>query len=68
MFKCLECGRKFKTTKAAERAANRGCPGCGGVDIDLDTDKPLPPTIKINVGGTVVDYDDPPLRRRMLGK
>jgi hypothetical protein len=38
MFKCLECGRKFKTTKAAEKAAfgDRGCPGCGGSDIDLD--------------------------------
>lgn len=38
MFKCMECGRKFKTAKAAERAAfgDRGCPGCGGSDIDLD--------------------------------
>jgi Zn finger protein HypA/HybF involved in hydrogenase expression len=35
-FKCLECGRKFKTVKAAERAANSGCPKCGGVDVDLD--------------------------------
>lgn len=41
MFKCMECGRKFRTTKAAERAANNGCPGCGGVDIDLDNE-PLP--------------------------
>jgi hypothetical protein len=39
MWKCLECGRKFPTTNAAERAANNGCPGCGGVDIDLDVDK-----------------------------
>ena len=75
MFKCIECGRKFKTVKAAEKAANKGCPGCGGVDIDLDTScgspegtQPgsLPPTIKSNIGGTIVDYDDPPLRRRML--
>lgn len=36
MFACLECGRKFKTMKAAEKAANDGCPKCGGVDIDLD--------------------------------
>ena len=36
-FKCYECGRQFKTVKAAERAADRGCPKCGGVDIDLDT-------------------------------
>jgi hypothetical protein len=39
MWKCLECGRKFRTTNAAERAANNGCPGCGGVDIDLDMEK-----------------------------
>jgi hypothetical protein len=32
----MECGKKFRTTKAAERAANDGCPGCGGVDIDID--------------------------------
>jgi hypothetical protein len=36
MWKCLECGKKFRTVKAAERAANNGCPGCGGVDIDVD--------------------------------
>src|SRR5262249_20784568 len=35
-FKCLECGRKFKTVRAAERASMNGCPKCGGVDIDLD--------------------------------
>lgn len=35
MFACQECGRKFRTVAAAERAADRGCPGCGGVDIDL---------------------------------
>jgi len=43
MWKCLECGRKFRTANAAERAANNGCPGCGGVDIDLDVK--TPPTI-----------------------
>ena len=36
MFACQECGRKFRTAKAAERALNDGCPGCGGSDIDLD--------------------------------
>jgi predicted nucleic acid-binding Zn-ribbon protein len=41
MWKCLECGRKFKTAKAAERAANNGCPKCGGVDVD---DVPEEPT------------------------
>lgn len=36
-FVCNECGYKFRTVKAAERAAfgERGCPGCGGADIDL---------------------------------
>ena len=35
MFQCMECGRKFRTVKAAERACMNGCPKCGGVDIDL---------------------------------
>jgi predicted nucleic acid-binding Zn-ribbon protein len=39
MWKCLECGRRFRTARAAERAANNGCPHCGGVDIDLDVDE-----------------------------
>ena len=36
-FKCQECGHKFRTVKAAERAAfgDNGCPKCGGSDIDL---------------------------------
>jgi DNA polymerase II large subunit len=36
-FSCLECGHKFKTVKAAERASfgPNGCPKCGGSDIDL---------------------------------
>jgi predicted nucleic acid-binding Zn-ribbon protein len=37
-FRCMECGRRFRTVRAAERAANEGCPKCGGVDIDIDTD------------------------------
>jgi predicted nucleic acid-binding Zn-ribbon protein len=45
MFKCQECGRKFRTVKSAEKASNNGCPGCGGVDIDLDTDAPVRPTL-----------------------
>jgi len=35
MFKCQECGRKFRSVKAAERAVWNGCPGCGGSDIDM---------------------------------
>ena len=34
-YACLECGKKFKTSKSAERAVNCGCPNCGGSDIDL---------------------------------
>jgi len=43
-FQCQECGRKFRTVKAAEKAAfgDRGCPKCGSSDIDFGS--PLPPT------------------------
>lgn len=34
-FGCMECGRRFRTVKSAERAQSEGCPGCGGSDIDL---------------------------------
>ncbi len=36
-FACQECGHKFRTIKAAEKAAfgDNGCPKCGGSDIDL---------------------------------
>lgn len=33
-FYCQECGKKFSTVKAAEKAASVGCPKCGGCDID----------------------------------
>ena len=36
-FACMECGRKFRTTAAAERAYSEGCPKCGGCDIDVVT-------------------------------
>lgn len=38
-FACQECGHKFRTIKAAERAAfgPNGCPKCGGADIDLSS-------------------------------
>lgn len=37
LFECRECGRKFRTVKAAQAAmfGDRGCPGCGGSDIDV---------------------------------
>lgn len=36
LFQCLECGKKFYSAKAAEKASfgDEGCPGCGGSDID----------------------------------
>jgi predicted nucleic acid-binding Zn-ribbon protein len=41
-FACVECGHKFKTVKAAEKAAysDAGCPKCGGSDIDLAAAEP----------------------------
>jgi predicted nucleic acid-binding Zn-ribbon protein len=41
-FKCQECGKKFKTVRAAEHASYHGCPKCGGCDIDLDTESSRP--------------------------
>ncbi len=37
LYACQECGRKFYSTAAAQRASfgDNGCPGCGGSDIDL---------------------------------
>ena len=36
LFVCNECGRKFYSLKAAEKASfgPSGCPGCGGSDIE----------------------------------
>lgn len=36
-FACQECGHKFRTVKAAEKASfgPDGCPKCGGSDIDI---------------------------------
>lgn len=36
-WKCQECGKRMTLTQA-ERAVNgtRGCPKCGGTDIDLE--------------------------------
>lgn len=35
MFVCLECGKIYRSTKAAEKAAYSGCSKCGSVDIDI---------------------------------
>jgi predicted nucleic acid-binding Zn-ribbon protein len=42
-FSCMECGHVFKSVKAAERAAfsSKGCPKCGGSDIDLSPTKKM---------------------------
>jgi len=34
-FQCMECGKAFYSFKAAEKAADVGCPICGGVDVDV---------------------------------
>lgn len=43
-FACMECGHKFRTVKAAEKASfgPEGCPKCGGSDIDLADATPKP--------------------------
>lgn len=41
-FACMECGKRFRTAKAVEKAQSVGCPKCGGCDIDLD-DRELAP-------------------------
>ena len=40
LFECQECGKKFFTTRAAEKASfgDLGCGGCGGSDIDVYVD------------------------------
>jgi len=45
-FACMECGKRFRTLKAAERAmfGPKGCPKCGGSDINLDD--PSPPKVR----------------------
>jgi len=35
LFKCQECGKKFATLRAAEKASWSGCPKCGGCDVDI---------------------------------
>jgi len=42
MFVCLECGKKYRSVKAARNALNDGCSKCGGCDIDIDVN-PGPP-------------------------
>jgi len=41
-FACNECGHRFRTVAAAEKASfgPDGCPGCGGADIDLGAAAP----------------------------
>ncbi len=39
-FQCMECGKRFRSAITAERAIRNGCPGCGGVDIDIAVPEP----------------------------
>ena len=38
-FACMECGKRFRTIAAAEKASSEGCPKCGGCDVDLSTEE-----------------------------
>ncbi len=42
MYQCQDCGHKFRTIASAQRAAesDKGCPGCGGSDVDLGSKTP----------------------------
>ena len=51
VFVCQECGKKFRTVGAAELASNEGCPGCGGVDIDVG--RLERPAVRFKVGDRV---------------
>jgi len=42
-FQCMECGKKFYSVNAAERATRNGCPKCNGVDIDIYVPKSYKP-------------------------
>lgn len=48
-FACMECGHKFRTIAAAEKASfgDKGCPKCGGSDIDLKAEStPIKPSTR----------------------
>ena len=34
VHRCAECGKAFRTVKAALKAMSLGCPKCGGACID----------------------------------
>lgn len=34
VHRCAECGRAFRSAKAAIKAMSEGCPKCGGACID----------------------------------
>jgi DNA-directed RNA polymerase subunit RPC12/RpoP len=55
-YQCLECGRKFYTTRAAEAATfgDDGCPGCGGTDIDVYVDRGLEARISRQEGDRLI--------------
>ena len=59
-FKCLECGKRFRTVAAAQRASNDGCPKCGGVDIDLDVETAKEPVREARGRINALDGTDQP--------
>ena len=40
-WRCMECLKKFRTVRVAERASSVGCSRCGGCDVDLVDDDEL---------------------------
>lgn len=56
-FACNECGHRFKTIKAAERASfgPNGCPKCGGSDVQL-TEKKLAAARKVSLADVVREF------------
>ena len=65
LFECMECGKKFYTVKAAERATfgSSGCPGCGGSDIEEYTGKR-----KSGRSMTIIRNDKPKINKSVKSK
>jgi hypothetical protein len=54
-FRCDECGKRYRTLKAAERAQRDGCAaGCSGLDIHEIDDAPKSVPSDCDCGGDAV--------------
>lgn len=65
-WRCLECGWRFASARSAQRAAfgDDGCPGCGGVDVDLVTDEQMERIRRDDSGGQADRVSDEAARDR----